>query len=132
MARLPALTEAAGAPPESFGEVAGANLAVLVPERLPAFSRRRLADIARPAAVPRAMRARGRSAPAKLPALTSDETAAILFRHRADLAPVLAKCGNDEHRARVAAAFQLLQNGPSDSSARSAWMRVLRELEPTV
>lgn len=118
---------AAGDPPEELPVTALAMIsAVPVPDRLSPFSRRRAQDRA-PADTCKPVG--GRAKPVPIPPITRDEAASILIRHRADIAPVLQKCGSDEERLRVAEAYKWVLDGADEGAARRAWINLLQRLD---
>lgn len=120
----------AGEPEDGLRGVAVPVAAITIPEQVPAFSRRRLVDIVRPVVGSQECVSKTRSRFDELPELGADEAALILFRHRAELAPALAKCQCGDQRIRVAAAYKLLLDEPDSRAAHKVWLNVIRSLDP--
>jgi hypothetical protein len=114
---------AAGSPPIEPRTVPAPSVIFRAPERLAAYSRRRVLDA--PRQVHKVVKATSNSAHAaeEVPALTD-----ILMQHRRDLAPVLALCETDEDRLRVAAAYKDLLALPGKHGAQQRWRTLLRSL----
>ncbi len=118
---------AAGAPPDEPQDVAGMGAIFSTPDRLGPYSRRRAVDPKRQAQT--GTKAQNDKALLKIPTNDAEVLGAFLNKHRADLAPVLARYPGEAERLTVAAAFKQLLESPGSSAAQRAWIDTLRRLE---
>lgn len=121
---LPSLIAAAGDAPDEYIGPSMPGPAAVAPDRLPLHSRRRRADDAMISGKTRT--ARQRSPP--LPHLSPEDAAEMLFRNRADLAPVLSCCENEDQRSAVAAAYKLMLDRPDELKSRRTWSEIVQKI----
>jgi hypothetical protein len=90
------------------------------PRNLPTWSRRRQPD--KPRRMPKAVQLAS-----KLPPEPAEDLWELLRIHRADLAPVLARCESDSDRLRIAVAYRDVLT--RCSGAHTAWLSTLKSLD---
>jgi hypothetical protein len=122
---LLARIDAAGAPPDEPREVGDAGAVFSTPDRLAAYSRRRVLD---PKRTRKRWDGRQDNIAVSVAAKDAEALGAFLDKHRTELGPVLALCEGETDMLTVAAAFKHLLDAPGSKAAQRAWMDTLRRL----